>query len=280
MSILSTIRTRDLLPLTTVCRRLYSAILLVLQTRLSHIAELPGHRLILECYHPSVAISTPWMYCDYLSTDDPNGGGNDDGLSIAKLGSLYSHFRPIDQEDNYPLRSWPRRRRSQQQQQQQQPSEEQSDDELQQPSHDVHLEENELFTQLCTMTNVVKVGPGRFHFLSHANVSDGVIRVWRDWLAAKAAVEAGVEGGGTHVHDDRPAVLWADAGQHVGLRFSVSEVAATTAPVLVSSEEEMPVSYRLGLEELLVRTHRLLLAMEEAEVQKPAAADALMVISW
>jgi hypothetical protein len=159
-----------------------------------------------------------------------------------------------------------------------------SGDEPQLPSHDVHLDENELFTQLCTITNVVKIGPGRFHFLSHANVSDGVIRVWRGWLAAKAAAAAAEVGGGggdctPPPHDSRPAILWADATQHVGLRFRVSEVAAPLGPLLVARDEDVPVSYRLGLEELLVRTHRLLLAMEKAEEEIPTAGNSLVIIS-
>lgn len=130
---------------------------------------------------------------------------------------------------------------------------------------------------------MVKIGPGRFHFLSHANVSDGVIRVWRGWLAAKAAAAAAaeVEGGGdtSTPHDSRPAILWADATQHVGLRFRVSEVAAPLGPLLVAPDEDVPVSYRLGLEELLVRTHRLLLAMEKAEEEIPTAGNSLVIIS-
>jgi hypothetical protein len=42
--------------------------------------------------------------------------------------------------------------------------------------------DDESFAQLCTITNLVRMGPKPGLFRSHINMSDGVIRVWRDWL--------------------------------------------------------------------------------------------------
>jgi hypothetical protein len=52
----------------------------------------------------------------------------------------------------------------------------------------VHLESHELFSQLCTTTNLVRLGPRRGVFTSFVNVADGVIRIFRDWLAKSAAI--------------------------------------------------------------------------------------------
>lgn len=130
---------------------------------------------------------------------------------------------------------------------------------------------------------MVRVGPSRAGtpaaaagqpFLGHVNVSDGVIRVWRDWLATAASAAADSE--------PEEEVLWADAAQDVGLRFRVREIepaaAATAGPVLVAADEEVPVSYRLEHRELLVRTRRLLLVMEEEEERRPAMGNALVII--
>ncbi|KAK1768136.1 F-box domain-containing protein [Phialemonium atrogriseum] len=276
LSILSTLPTRALPRLAAVSRRFYSAAARLLRDRLSRAAHLPGHRLILECYHPSVAISTPWLYCDHIGTDEPPVSGSaHPEPDLPALARLYSHFRPVDQDDGLPPRRRRRRRPlgsdgSEHQQQQQQP-----------PSHDVHLDESEPFTQLCTVTNVVRVGPSRAGtpaaaagqpFLGHVNVSDGVIRVWRDWLATAASAAADSE--------PEEEVLWADAAQDVGLRFRVREIEPTAAerPVLVAADEEAPVSYRLEHRELLVRTRRLLLVMEEEEERRPAMGNALVII--
>jgi hypothetical protein len=140
------------------------------------------------------------------------------------------------------------------------------------PSVDVYLDEDESFAQLCTITHLVRMGPKPGLFRSHINVSDGVIRVWRDWLAAQAS--SGDEGG----------ILWADAARDVGVRFRVAEKDTPgqqqqQQPVLVASDEQLPVAYRLEFEELLVRSSALLVMMEAAEVKEVAAEGKAIVLA-
>lgn len=139
---------------------------------------------------------------------------------------------------------------------------------------DVFLDETESFSQLCTVTNLVEVGPKPGLFLSHVNVGDGVVRVWRDWLAAQAQNGDGVGA----------PILWADARQSVGVRFRVRrrEGEWLHAPVLVAAgeEEEMPVAYRLEFEEVVVRAGELLLGLERSEEQGvTTSGNAVMIVS-
>lgn len=214
--------------------------------------------MILECYHPSAKLSTPYLNCDYIGTDgldwpsaasDDDRGrvvGSEDQLSFHELRAIYSRFRPVVQEENRRARSrYPRQQVfaaavAQEVGSAADAAAEEAAPEPEPASHDVYLDDGELFTQLCTVTNLVKVGPKRGLFLSHVNVSDGLVRVWRDWLSERAAAGP--------VEEGERAVLWADAGKNVGLRFRVVEKADAHRPVLVAAGEDVPVSYTLEYE--------------------------------
>ncbi|KAL1864157.1 hypothetical protein VTK73DRAFT_6135 [Phialemonium thermophilum] len=297
ISALSPLRTRELLPLATVSHRFHDIVFRILQGRLSRTAALPGHRLILECYHPSVAISTPWMYCDHIETDRlPSPHSSHDATSPAKgssssqangtarhepsfadLGRLYSHFRPVPQQEIRRARG---RTRLRVEQLVGAAPLDDDDDAVDTPSHDVHLDEDELFTQLCTIINVVRLGPGRGYFTGQSNVSDGVIRVWRNWLADAAAASAKDPGGDV---SSSHRILWSDATQDVGVRFRVTEIDQPTTfvqrPVLVTADEQETVSYRLEFQELLVRTKLLLMALEKSEDHQSTSGNALVLFS-
>lgn len=165
------------------------------------------------------------------------------------------------------------------------------------PTQDVHLDEGELFTQLCTVTNVVKEGPRHGLFISHVNVSDGVVRVWRDWLARHASKNPSDGSGSPRNEED---ILWADPGKNVGLRFRVVPGPAERMPLLTGPGDDAPVSYVLEYEgehvhvlasdavsrltalvstELLVRSTELLLAVEKSEVHDVAFSSTAIIIS-
>jgi hypothetical protein len=132
------------------------------------------------------------------------------------------------------------------------------------PTVDVYLDPDELFSQLCTVPKLVQMGPKPGLFGSHVNVVDGLIRVWRDWLAAQASRQATI-GGGAH---DEP-VLWADSDRDVGLRFRITEKDVRgEQDVLVARDDELPVAYRLEFEELLVRSSKLLEMVEKSEARE------------
>ncbi|KAK4442961.1 F-box domain-containing protein [Podospora aff. communis PSN243] len=276
ISILVFLPSSALLPLTAVNRRFSSVILRILRQRLVEASSLPDHRLILECYHPADKLSTPYLYGDYLwtdSIDDANTraivakGQDPPDLTVSALGRMYSHFRPVKQDENRRgRRRYPRQSEAQAAAQDSLPD---------RPYEDVFLDGGELFSQLCTVTNLVKVGPKQGLFLSHVNLNDGLIRVFRDWLAAQAT-------------DSSPGaqapILWTDTSQAVGVRFRVSkrDPGWERMPLLVEADEdEASVSYRLEFEELLVRSGHLLLMMEESEKQQVTtqSGKAIVVIA-
>lgn len=231
----------------------------IVHTRLTDAAWLPDHELILECYHPSAKLSTPYLHCDYLGTDGLASYDEDEEkqLTFGQLHNLYSRFRPVVQEENRRARTkYPSASGAQPE-----------DDDT--ASMIVHLDDGEMFSQLCTVTNLVKTGPRRGLFLSHVNINDGVVRVFRRWLAARAAGE-----------EDTDPILWVDRNKTVGLKFSVRENIDERRPTIWSeADEDLPVSYTLVYEEVLVRTSRLLLNVEKSEDQEVASTGKAIVIA-
>lgn len=200
--------------------------------------------------------------CDYLFTDgldSPDTIDTPPTLTLAGLRSAYSHFRPVAQDENQRARR--RYPRAADANNPPPPPET--------PTQDVFLDETESFSQLCTVTNLVP-RPGLF--LSHVNVGDGVVRLWRDWLATQAQDPEGVAA----------PTLWADVEQSVGVRFRVRkrEGEWLHAPVLVAvGEEEMPVAYRLEFDEVVIRAGKLLLGMERSEEQGvTTSGKAVMIV--
>lgn len=242
----------------------------IIHTRLTDVACLPDHELILECYHPCDKISTPYLHCDYLGTDGLSGYSEDSDAQPAfgQLHELYSRFRPVVQEQN-------RRGRARYPVAGSSSAQAQADDDLT-ASISVQLDEDELFSQLCAVTNLVKTGPRRGLFLSHVNLDDRVVRVFRGWLAARAA--AGDDG----AEEEDDAILWTDRSKTVGLKFRVTKNADDGArPAILTREEEenLPVSYNLVYEELRVRASALLLEVEKSEAQEVASTGKAIVIA-
>ncbi|KAK4222957.1 hypothetical protein QBC38DRAFT_64625 [Podospora fimiseda] len=267
IELLSLFPTRELLPLTAVSRHFYSITLDILKQRLICAISLPDHRLILECYQPSARLSTPYLYCDYLYTDNALYAQEDKsgsfGQTLSSLRHTYSHFRPVVQEENkrprarYPPRVAQPKSQSAKHEENGDANASSSSWQLETvPSVDISLDVDEMFAQLCTTTNLVKMGPKPGLFVSHINLSDGLIRVKRDWLAANL--------------DDADRILWADPEHTVGVRFSVQEnkSSGTKGPVLLAEWEEAPVEYQLNFEELVVRTLTLLNMVEKSEDQE------------
>lgn len=224
-------------------------------------ACLPDNQLILECYHPSAKISTPYLSCQFqglkeradLSSCLPD---NLDGESIEAqdLSEIYSSFRPqrIDDDDTSRRRVWfsrlaafttiPRNR--------------QEDDFT--ATQDVFLDEGELFSQLCAVTNVVKEGPRKGTFVSHVNISDGVIRVWRQWLLHQAT--GSTPNASEKLDSDSESILWVDVSKVVGIRCSVAPAPAERMPLISGPEDEPPITYTLtyeGMFEKNPRSHML-----------------------
>lgn len=228
-SVLAPFSTKDLLPLASVSHRFHLVVARLLHRRLLDVASLPQNDLILECYHPSAKISTPYLACQYLGTRTRDGGAGAGGSSpvLSDLQRLYSSFRPVVAEEN-------RRRRTRLF------DEGPGDDTA---TEDVYLDEDELFSQLCAVTNLVKAGPRPGLFISHINISEGVLRVWREWLAEMTA-----EASGSGQAPSGDGILWVDEGQSVGVRFRVTPGPVETMPIISGPNDHPPVSYRLQYE--------------------------------
>ncbi|KAI0161833.1 hypothetical protein GGR52DRAFT_561314 [Hypoxylon sp. FL1284] len=256
IQVLNSFPTRSLLPFAAVCRRFYGLVGRVHFTRLVEAARLQDHQVVLECYHPSERVSTPSLHCEYLGMDGLAEAGND--ARLGDLYDLYARFRPFAGDEMHSARH---------------PGMVREIQPAQAPSHEIFLDSDELFSQLCTVTNLVKLGPRHGLFSSIANVNETVVRVWRHWLAANAA-ESKQKQRASSIADD-PSILWTDASKTVGLRFRVVEDRSTPAPVLFGREEEPSVSYSLEYQELLIRANWLLLSFETSEAQEVTHAGAV-----
>ncbi|RYP34029.1 hypothetical protein DL767_004471 [Monosporascus sp. MG133] len=256
IQVLSSFPTRKLLPLASISRRFAGVVGRLHYSRLHEASLLQDHELILECYHPSVKISTPTLFCEYLGTDGLTEAG--DGVSFGDMNALYTRFRPyLGDEHLRPRARYPTRRVV-----------EGLEGKLAElPTHDIHLEAGELFSQLCTVASLIKIGPRRGLFLSIANVTDGWVRVFRNWLESQAARPSDAQHPVGDVENDE-SILWTSSAKDVGLKFRVVEKDDSRAPVFVKANEEPPMSYTLQYEELLIRTNRLLLGLETSLAQQ------------
>ncbi|ETS83506.1 hypothetical protein PFICI_05382 [Pestalotiopsis fici W106-1] len=222
--------TQALLPLALVSQRFYGLVSRLHYARLVEAIALQDHELILECYHPSAKISTPYMFCDYLGTDGLEAVGLDPTLT--SIGNLYSRFRPVLSEEHRR----PRARHATKS-----VLEGKEEPIVEWPTHDIYLEPSELFSQICTIINMIKVGPKRGLFLSYVNVVECVIRIWREWLANESSKPSSWQ-------PDSPsdlassAIVWTDSSKNYGIRLKVIEKPDVQAPILVGPGEDPPVS--------------------------------------
>lgn len=180
---------------------------------------------------------------------------------LAKLNDLYCHFRPIQPEGDRkvwrprPSGGW-----------QAAPIREVRDIEEEYVCQDVYLESHELFSQLQSVVNVVKVGPKKDLFLSCVTIGEGLTRVWRDWLAERAEnlrlIKSPLEESG---NEYRKRLLWSSLDEHIGLRLRVIPREDVRAPVLLQSDEDPNVGYTLKYEgelALLIQLFGLLMKLQ------------------
>lgn len=260
--ILSPFSTRALLPLTTVSHRFHALILRILHYRLLLSASLKEYKLILECFHPTSKLIEPHVFCKYLGTDGLSNKYEGEGSlyenvetaqQLGRLSTLYSRFRPevtVEERSNgarlVPLADY--------------------DPDRLAVTRPVNLDEDENFSQLCVVVNIVKVMPGTNLLLSTMTVEDGVIRVFRDWLKEQTKRPGSATTPGGDSDDGDSHMLWVGQSKNVGLKVRVREKQYINrhAPVLVHQDEDPFVSYELYIDELHIRTTRLLMTMEQS----------------
>lgn len=257
--ILNPLSTKQLVALTTVSRRFHALALRLIHNRLTLAASLDDHTLILECYHPSAKLTAGHLFCRSLGTHGledalDHGGGQEVG-KVARLGRLYTKFRPQRREversrrpragDIPGSRTYPSTAASI----------------ARSPNVDtdvvaetVSLEAHELFSQLCTVINLAKIGAAKGLIMSIVEVSDGMIRIWRDWMAkqASATLDSGHASGSASSLEyepcdpcQDPTILWVNnSNDAVGIKFRVREHKwRRDNPILFASEDEVAVSY-------------------------------------
>ncbi|CZR55779.1 uncharacterized protein PAC_05667 [Phialocephala subalpina] len=275
INILSLLPTRSLLPLTTTSHRIYDVILSIIHQRLLAAASMADRQLILECYHPSAKFTTPYYNCEYLGTDalEEEGCANekDQCGSLGQLRGLYSHFRPVQPEGDRkvwtprPSGGWLQATLN-----------EMVGEKQGLVCQDVDLESYELFCQLQSVVNVVRPGPKTGYFSSTTKISEGLMRVWRDWLSErsqKLASESSEE------HNKR--LLWSSVKEDIGLRLRVVERRDLRPPLLRGRGDEDPqVGYTLQYEELVVRSAQLLLKLEASlEREQNHEGKAIVIVT-
>lgn len=238
-------------------------------------SQLDSHSVLLECFHPSAKLTEPPYFCTYRGTNGLqlyDGFAEDDKDLAARLGqmrNMYSRFRPHRREletggrrvrgppgDIPGSRTYPGTA--------QDPFEGESVRQI------LSLDGDDLFTQLVSQMNLVKLGPRNGLFTCFVEIEEGVIRVRRDWLRNMAAAENGVGKDAMHeepvevvgkgkeavyeevVSEEKSdgedeAVLWVSTNKHTGIRFKVKErKLRRDVPILIKADEgDMPVSYEI-----------------------------------
>ncbi|GAB0136949.1 hypothetical protein EsDP_00005233 [Epichloe bromicola] len=261
---------RELVQLLPVSRRFHALTTRMLHRRLVDVSSLSHNELILECYPPIARLSAPTLTCRFLGLKHAGEDGiNGDSPSSGDLSRLYSAFRPVLVEEV------PRRRRRVSW------SGGQASRVGEPATLEVNVDQGEVFSQLCVSTSVVKETVQQGIYVSHVNVCDGVIRVWRQWLAERAG-SSGMDGQDEHdavAAIDSNNILWVDAAKNVGLKFRVEMGPMERMPLLSGPGDDGPVSYILIYQELIVRTTSLLLAMDASAVQEVSRSSKAVVIS-
>lgn len=229
--------TQDLLSFAPINRRICSLVTRLLHQRLLQAAPLPDNKLILECYHPSDQLYTPYLACRYQGIVGQDGQPiSEDMPELSDLRASYASYKPVFAPENRSIK------RSRRRPTEAQPSDDVEDDTA---TQDVNLDDGEMFSQLCAVTNLVKEGPRSGLFISHVNIVDGVIRVFRKWLAKMAGRQ-------DKSQSDSENIIWIDTHNTVGIRFSVAPAASETMPLISGPDDDPPVHYKLVYEGMIL----------------------------
>ena len=310
--------TNELLPLTSISRRISVIILRILHHRLIAATELDAHSLLLECYHPSAKLFEPPYFCTYLGTDGFSSYEAEDeaniGERLRKMQAMYCRFRPHQREfEQGGRRVLPRPGDV--------PGSRTFPGAVQEKyigatvKQNLSLEAHELFTQLVAQSNLVKIGPRHGFITCSVDMEEGVLRVWKDWLADTAAKgrrehlpilpdpaeqdgkgkEAARENKDESADSDDPNILWVSPAKNSGIRFNVKEKKfRRDAPILIRADEDVPVSFEIEYDgkprfrpfeaslltqhtEFLVRTSHLLFTLEKSLVQEDNSSGKAVV---
>jgi len=232
--------------------RFHDLIIRIIEARLLKAATLEEHVLIFEVAHPSTNTQQlcSQLYCKYLGTRPFKAKDTRlNNTSVDKLGELaniYSHFQLLPRKDR-PSIGLP-------------PAggfliSHSSQTETGYAHQDIDIEPHELFSQICTNTNLFKASGDQGLFQTFVVISAGVIRVWREWLAERciSSIEHNchtMSGGPNEIdYASEDGLLWEDTKKHVGLRMGVvSKKCPHIYPSDGATQENNFVSYTLQIE--------------------------------
>lgn len=237
-------------------QRFYGLVSRLHYARVVDAVSLKDYELLLECYHPSAKISTPYMFCDYLGSD----GLGQIGLSptLKGINGLYSRYRPVLGEEHRRPRA---RYATRAVIEGMEPAINDS------PSHELYLEASELFSQLVTVVNLIKIGPKRGLFLSYVNLTEKVSRLHRPWLAEESSRL--VQSHGNDI-STTPAstILWTDESHNFGIKVRVIDKSDEHMPIMVGPGEDPPASYVLEYEGMPILTNPVFYERTRADLKQ------------
>lgn len=223
-----------------------------------------------------LSTGTPSL-CDIPQTNESDGREQHIGR-IKKMGEMYSHFRPQRKEPDSFAR--PRRHPavdipgSRTWAVSNQVPQAQDNDRV---TETVTVDAHDLFSQLSTSVYLGRREPRRGLLDSIQNVSEGTIRVWRNWLSEQCETKTFSDGTPVTVHHDSSSqrdrkepmmsgdvshtkedpkrdksILWINTrDDNIGIKFKVKEKKwrrTTAMPILFESDVEVAVSYEVEFE--------------------------------
>ena len=160
-------------PLVTVADRLARIILRILHACMVEATSLASHMLVIEGYQPSARLMQPPYFCSCVETPglgpcDSTAEASSVAQQLRDIRAYYTRFRPWHKERD-ALRSQVRMGGADI------------------PCQVLSLDGVELLTQLCVVSNLVKIGSRPGLFTSFTEVEEGIARIWRDWLRRASA---------------------------------------------------------------------------------------------
>lgn len=245
--------------------------------------------LYLDCHRPSDRLTASKVLCTPLGTEGLQNllslDNEEDSYvgRVQSISSLYTRFKPRRKEPDFtvtyrhPAGDVPGSRTYRG------PSSDAAQGEIdtgETVSETVTVDAHDLFSQLTAQVYLGKRDPFRGLLFSIQEVSEGTIRVWRNWLSHQCESKKFTDGEVVLVHHEPPvsptgkgktradsvvgvidprkdpSVLWINtSGENVGVKFRVKERKwRRNAPVLFSSEEEVAVSYVVEFEGMLAQS--------------------------
>lgn len=273
LQVLGSFTTPALLSLSLVSHRFAALVHRVYHHRLTLAADLAPRSLLLECYHPSLRLVEEPLLCIPLGTPGLERISDSSKPPLERavhFNALYSHFKPVRRaaendpraKMRHPAGDVPgsrtyadRGETSNLERAGAEASAHPEADETSAPiTQKIHLDSSELFAQLTAVTSIVQIAPKSGLFLSVVNVSEGVIRMFRDWLSLQKQKEPRqIFAPDTHPPSsivDTTNLLWVNDGMNVGVRFRVREKRLATSvaePILVRADEDEAVNYDLDI---------------------------------